>query len=68
MIESETTDGYDATKELGMLLITVYKLLWKDALSAVEALSDWEQPLIVEDGDDELVLKIQQDSRGEEGV
>ena len=35
-------------------------------MAAVETLFELE-PLIVEDGDDELVLKIQQDSRGEEG-
>ena len=38
----------------------------ESALAAVETLFELE-PLIVEDGDDELVLKIQQDSRGEEG-
>lgn len=66
-VRIETTDGYDAAKRAWNVIDnSVQVVMEESALAAVETLFELE-PLIVEDGDDELVLKIQQDSRGEEG-
>ena len=66
-VEIETTDGYDAAKRAWNNIDNSLQVVMEEsALAAVETLFELE-PLIVEDGDDELVLKIQQDSRGEEG-
>ena len=66
-VKIETTDGYDAAKRaLNAIDNSLQVVMEESALAAVETLFELE-PLIVEDGDDELVLKIQQDSRGEEG-
>ena len=66
-VKIETTDGYDAAKRAWNNIDNSLQVVMEEsALAAVETLFELE-PLIVEDGDDELVLKIQQDSRGEEG-
>lgn len=66
-VKIETTDGYDAAKRAWNAIDNSLQVVMEEsALAAVETLFELE-PLIVEDGDDELVLKIQQDSRGEEG-
>lgn len=66
-VRIETTDGYDAAKRAWNVIDNSLQVVMEEsALAAVETLFELE-PLIVEDGDDELVLKIQQDSRGEEG-
>lgn len=66
-VKIETTDGYDAAKRAWNAIDNSLQVVMEEsALTAVETLFELE-PLIVEDGDDELVLKIQQDSRGEEG-
>ena len=66
-VRIETTDGYDAAKRAWNAIDNSLQVVMEEsALAAVETLFELE-PLIVEDGDDELVLKIQQDSRGEEG-
>lgn len=66
-VKIETTDGYDAAKKAWNNIDNSLQVVMEEsALAAVETLFELE-PLIVEDGDDELVLKIQQDSRGEEG-
>ncbi len=66
-VKIETTGGYDAAKRAWNAIDNSLQVVMEEsALAAVETLFELE-PLIVEDGDDELVLKIQQDSRGEEG-
>lgn len=66
-VKIETTDGYDAAKRAWNNIDNSLQVVMEEsALAAVETLFELE-PLIVEDGEDELVLKIQQDSRGEEG-
>ena len=66
-VRIETTDGYDAAKRAWNVIDNSLQVVMEEsALAAVETLFELE-PLIVEDGDDELVLKIQQDSKGEEG-
>lgn len=66
-VKIETTDGYDAAKRAWNAIDNSLQVVMEEsALAAVETLFELE-PLIVEDGDDELILKIQQDSRGEEG-
>ena len=66
-VKIETTDGYDAAKRAWNAIDNSLQVVMEEsALAAVETLFELE-PLIVEDGDDDLVLKIQQDSRGEEG-
>lgn len=66
-VKIETTDGYDAAKRAWNAIDNSLQVVMEEsALAAVETLFELET-LIVEDGDDELVLKIQQDSRGEEG-
>lgn len=63
----ETTDGYHASERAWISMSEDVQIVMEEgALAAVEKLFELE-PLIVEDGDDELVLKIQQDSKGEEG-
>lgn len=63
----ETTDGYHASERAWLSMNDDIQVVMEEgALAAVETLFELE-PLIVEDGDDELVLKIQQDSKGEEG-
>lgn len=66
-VKIETTDGYDAAKRAWNNIDNSLQVVMEEsALAAVETLFELE-PLIVEDGDDELVLKIQQDSKGKEG-
>lgn len=63
----EQTDGYDAAERAWNAIDdTLQVMMEESAIAAVETLFELE-PLIVEDGDDELILKIQQDSKGEEG-
>lgn len=63
----EMTDGYSAAKNAWDLMDEHIQAIYEEsALAAVETLFELE-PLIIEDGNDELLLKIQQDSKGEEG-
>ena len=66
-VRIEMTDGYSAAENAWNSMEDHIQVIYEEsALAAVETLFELE-PLIIEDGDDELTLKIQQDSKGEEG-
>lgn len=66
-VKIEKTDGYAAAERAWNAIGDSMQVVMEEsALAAVEILFELE-PLITEDGDDEIVLKIQQDFKGEKG-
>ncbi len=66
-VKIEINSSYEAAKSAWLSIdLTLQNTLQQSAAAAVETIFDME-PLIIEDGNDQLDLKIQKDSEGEAG-